>query len=323
MYDKPAIKEMVAAFDADDLVSFLKKIGIPTYVGSSGKIFPAKHIKPIDVLQQWLQYLRRKGATFQYETSMVDFDKEAVYLDYKGTVVKKNYSKLVMALGGASWSKTGSTGAWLNLFESKGISTLDFQASNAGVNITFSEVIKAMQGTPIKHLNCRLGAKVRYGEIVLTEYGFEGAPIFYLNGAFRNGATTLFIDTKPNFDILRIEQTLNQAKNPTEGLKQLKISKVLIAYIKEQVSKSDYLTPTLLATFVKKIPFQIESLRPIEEAISTVGGVCLENINSDLSLPKFENIYCCGEMLDWDAPTGGYLLQACFASGAWVGRHLK
>lgn len=323
MYDREEVREMVQDFGVNELVRFLAKIGIPTYIGSSGKIFPEPHIKPIDVLNAWLDYLKKLGATFHFERRMVDFDAATVHISSRGDMEVIRYDKLVLALGGASWSKTGATGAWSTLFREKGIDTLPFAASNAGFEIDLPETVRSFQGQPIKHIKCCLGAQEKYGEIVLTEYGFEGAPVFYLNGAFRKGNHQLLIDAKPGFEADKIIALLKQARNPTEGLKQLKIAKPLIAYIKYILTKEEFLDLDVLGHFLKQIPFEVKALRPVEEAISTVGGLPFEAVNYDLSLRQFPGIYCCGEMLDWDAPTGGYLLQACFASGAWVGKGIR
>jgi len=322
MYDREEIREMVQAFGVDDLVRFLSRIGIPTYIGSSGKIFPEPHIKPIDVLNAWLDYLKQSGATFHFDCRMADFDATTVKIMSGESIITIPYDKLVLALGGASWAKTGATGAWAALFREKGIDIIPFAASNAGFEIELPEAVTLFQGQPIKHIVCRLGDKEKYGEIVLTEYGFEGAPVFYLNGAFRKGAHQLLIDAKPGFEVGKIMAVLKQAKNTTEGLKQLKIAKPLIAYIKQVLKKEEFLDLPILGHFLKEIPFEVKALRPVEEAISTVGGLPFEEVNSNLSLKKYPNIHCCGEMLDWDAPTGGYLLQACFASGAWVGKNI-
>lgn len=323
MYDQAEIRKMVDAFDADELISFLDKIGIPTYTGSSGKIFPKPHIKPIDVLNAWLDLLRSKGAHFYFETELVDLDEQHIWLKHKEKVERISYYKLVLALGGASWSRTGSNGHWLSLFEAKGVKVKPFEASNAGFNIAWSEAMKAFQGMAIKHISCRLGSKEKYGEVVLTEYGLEGAPIFYLNGSYRSGYSTLYIDAKPGFEARKIIQVLKGARHNSEGLKLLKIAKPLLTHIKEHLSREAFLDPELLADHIKNIPFSIDGSRPVEEAISTVGGLDLDALREDLALKEFSNIYCCGEMLDWDAPTGGYLLQACFASGVWVGQHLQ
>lgn len=323
MYDREEIREMVRAFDVDDLVAFLDKIGIPTYVGSSGKVFPQVHIKPIDVLNAWLAYLKRLGATFLFGCQMVDFDAHMVTLLIEGKEETKAYDRLVLALGGASWSKTGATGRWLELFRGKGIEVVPFAASNAGFEIALPEAVRAFEGQPVKHIACYLGQKEKYGELVITEYGFEGAPVFYLNGAFRQGHKALLLDAKPGFSIEKITHILEQAKNPTEGLKQLKIAKAMVAYIKHKLKKEEFLDRHFLGQFIKRIPFTIEALRPVDEAISTVGGVPFSALNNDLSLKQFPAVYCCGEMMNWDAPTGGYLLQACFAGGAWVGRKMR
>lgn len=322
MYDRSEVRAMVDAFDAEDLVLFFKNIGISTYIGSSGKLFPEPQFKPIDVLNAWLNFLRSKGASFYFGTELVDFDEQFVWLKNKNEVVRLPFHKLVLGLGGASWPQTGSTGAWTRLFATKNIAVKPFKSSNAGFNIAWTGPVKAYQGIAIKHVSCRLGQRERYGEIVLTEYGLEGAPVFYLNGAYRSGYSTLYIDAKPGSDIQKIIQVLKRSKNNSEGLKVLKISKPLLAYIKGSLSRDAFVDPERLAHYIKNMSFSIDGLRPVNEAISTVGGLAFEALTEDLALKQFPNIYCCGEMLDWDAPTGGYLLQACFASGNWTGKHI-
>jgi uncharacterized flavoprotein (TIGR03862 family) len=323
MYDKEEIKQMVSAFDTAQLRDFLASINIPTYVGSSGKIFPEEHIKPITVLQKWLAYLHSLGAVFYYEHSMLDFAENTITFLHKGEETNLHFDRLILALGGASWAKTGSDGTWRTLFENKNIPVKPFQASNSGFNIRWTEALLAYQGTALKNIKFQLSNKSRMGESVVTRYGLEGAPIYFLNAAFRAGSTHLKIDTKPTLSEEQIVEKLLKAKNITAGLKQIKIAPFFIALLKEQLDKESYLDTKRLAHSIKNIELCIDSLRPIDEVISTVGGLSFEAVRFDLSLKKFQHIYCCGEMLDWDAPTGGYLLQACFASGYWVGQYIK
>lgn len=323
MYDRTEIREMVKSFDAADLQAFLHSINIPTYIGSSGKIFPEEHIKPITVLKNWLNYLTAKGATFHYEYRMQDFTEGTVTFDHMGKIEDHKFDRLILALGGGSWAKTGSDGSWQSLFSRKNIPVKPFRASNSGINIKWSNALQAFQGTALKNIKIYLGNNSRLGEAVVTKYGLEGAPIYYLNPQFRQGNNQLIIDAKPFLSEEEIVKKLVDAKNITAGLKQIKLAPFFITYLKENLDKASYLTVNKLAYHIKNIAFEIEGLRPIDEVISTVGGLDYKAVNTDLSLKNYKNVYCCGEMLDWDAPTGGYLLQACFASGHWVGKHLK
>ncbi len=322
MYNCEEVRQIVAAYDAGQLVAFLHGIGVPTYVGSSGKIFPEKGIKPIQVLQRWIDYLSSMGALFRYESELVDFRQREAHIMCKGKLIIEKFDYMVLALGGASWPQTGATGAWLRIFAQKGIPTQVFAASNAGMVVEWSEQMRQFAGFPLKNIHCTMGQSERYGELVITDYGLEGSPIYYLNHCFRAGEDVLYIDAKPAMDEATITAVLQAAKNISDGLKQLKIARPIITYIKEQLTKEDYTNGSGLAGYIKHVPFKIKALRPIEEAISTVGGLSFEAVSDDLSLLEYPRIYCCGEMLDWDAPTGGYLLQACFAMGAWVARHI-
>lgn len=319
-YSHSAIKECVQRFDNQQLVLFFEQIGIPTYVGSTGKIFPQKGIKPIEVLNAWITWLKSKGATFNFEHKCIDFTQDQVCFSTSQGNQWMDFDFLVMALGGGSWSKTGSDGSWVSLFEAKSIRVETLVPSNAGMNFQFKSDPSSFEGHVIKNVVARMGTQEKKGEITLTNYGFEGAPIYHLNRAFRNNPMDpLLIDFKPQWPLERVIKILASAPNPSQGLKNLKLSKAAIWLLKSELSKADYTDLNRLAAHVKSLPLQMHSLRSIDEAISTAGGIDWNELNSDFSLKKFPRVFACGEMLDWDAPTGGYLLQAAFATGHWVG----
>lgn len=319
-YSHDEIRNCVRRFDNAQLVEWLKKIGIETYKGSTGKIFPMKGTKPIQVLKAWLAWLERQGGVFNYEHRMTDFTSESLLIENAAGSQWLSFDLIVLALGGGSWSKTGSDAAWVKLFESKGIETVPLQASNAGMNYGFQSSPEKFAGTVIKNIALSHGNLSRKGEITITEYGFEGAPVYYLNGSFRkHPEEPVYIDFKPQWSEAQVLEIIRNAKNASEGLKQLKLSKAAIWLVKNALSKADFIQPELLASKIKHFSLHIQSLRPIEEAISTSGGVSWKAVNEDLSLKKFPHVRICGEMLDWDAPTGGYLLQACFATGFCAG----
>lgn len=319
-YSHSAIKECVQRFDNQQLVLFFEQIGIPTYVGSTGKIFPQKGIKPIEVLNAWITWLKSKGATFNFEHKCIDFTQDQVCFSTSQGNQWMDFDFLVMALGGGSWSKTGSDGSWVSLFEAKSIRVETLVPSNAGMNFQFKSDPSSFEGHVIKNVVARMGTQEKKGEITLTNYGFEGAPIYHLNRAFRNNPMDpLLIDFKPQWPLERVIKILASAPYPSQGLKNLKLSKAAIWLLKSELSKADYTDLNRLAAHVKSLPLQMHSLRSIDEAISTAGGIDWNELNSDFSLKKFPRVFACGEMLDWDAPTGGYLLQAAFATGHWVG----
>ena len=320
-FDEQQIKDSVSNFTNANFRAFLGKIGVETYAGSSGKVFPIKGIKPIMVLSKWLEYLEKFDVHFQYEHKLVDFSSEQLKMEYRDEQKTFSFSKIIFALGGASWSKTGSIGDWLNLFRQKNISCNSFQSSNSGVVFQSGFDLKPLEGQYIK--NCKIFSSTfeRLGDITITKTGLEGAPIYALNKEFRMG-TPVFIDFKPTIDFDKISKTIVQSKNNTEGLRKLKLSKTSIAFLKLVLDKEHFKNPEILAKSIKnlKIPFAI--FQPIDEVISTIGGVSFDSVLPTFELLNVSNVYCVGEMLDWDAPTGGYLIQACVSSGHSAGNSI-
>lgn len=321
-YDHPRIAEMVRYFDNEATRSWLATLGISTYVGSSGKIFPTKEIKPIMVLNAWLNKLQALGVEFFYGHRFIDFDEKEVTLEFQGQPLKRSYDKLILGLGGGSWAKTGSTAAWVPLFQEKGIEVLPLQSANSGFNSPIAR--KALEGQFLKNIVVHYGAAAKKGELVFTSYGIEGSPIYYMNRFVRKQGVPnqLFIDLKPELEESQIENILASSGKVTEHLKKkIRLQPPAITLLKG-LDKAIFLSSAQLAQHIKRFPIAIESFRPIDEVISTAGGVSFEALNSDLSLKAFPKVYCVGEMLDWEAPTGGYLLQACFSSGRWTADHL-
>ena len=323
-YDAKQIQNIIRQFTPNDLVQWLDEIQIPAYVGSSGKIFPKKGIKPIEVLNAWMNWLIGKGATFHFEQELIDFEDGKILLKSNLSEEWRTFDRIVFALGGASWKVTGSDASWVPLFQSKSIQTKELVSSNAGMNISFKNDLSEIEGSPIKNVLVSHGSLSKMGEITLTNYGLEGSPIYYLNPSYRNHQDLpLTIDFKPKTAASKLVDVLANAKNSSEGLKILKLSKGAIWMLKSELTKQEFTNPEMLASRIKAFQVPVASLRPIEEAISSAGGVCWTELNENLRLKVFPSIAICGEMLDWDAPTGGYLLQGCFASGFVVGKKLS
>ncbi|MDB0011392.1 NAD(P)/FAD-dependent oxidoreductase [Crocinitomicaceae bacterium] len=323
-YDKALIQQAVKEFDNNDWRVFLEKeIKVPTFIGSSGKIFPEKGIKPITVLYNWLNYLTHYGATFHYEHSLLDFDSSSITIKYQGETIKQEFDYVIIALGGGSWRTTGSTAEWVDLLKSKKIDCVPLVASNSGFEINGWEKFKEIEGQTIKNVVVSHGEETKEGDIVISSYGLEGTPIYYMNRSFRNNPKeALKIDLKPTKAIEEIKTVLATSKNFTEGLRRLKLSKGTIQFLKLFLSKEVFTSMEDLANSIKNLQITPQSLRPIDEVISTVGGVSMNEINSNFELKKIKDVYICGEMLDWDAPTGGYLIQACVASGNKVAQSI-
>lgn len=315
-YDQPSVKNALRSFTNNHFRDFLRKIKIESYVGSSGKIFPEKGIKPIEVLTNWKNYLYYLGAEFHQEHKLIDFNQKEVVIENKGKVNSITYDVLILALGGSSWSVTGSDGEWMNLFNKKGIKCVPFGASNSG--FVLKEYQAEFSGHTIK--NCKLfsSSDQKMGDVVLTDHGIEGAPIYAMNRSYRSGEN-IFIDFKPDLDEKEIEVRLTKAKNSTEGLKEIKLSKATIYLLQQALSKEEYIDRKNLMEKIKKFELQIDGLRPMDEVISTTGGVSIDALDENFQLITSPGIYCIGEMVDWDAPTGGYLIQACVSMGHVAG----
>lgn len=320
-YNRAQLRNAVGQFDNTATVRWLDEIGIPTYIGSSGKIFPEKGIKPIEVLNAWLQYLKAKGIQLLTEHRLLGWQDSNALIEHKGTVENRPFDYLVLAMGGASWKKTGSDGRWAEWLQKLGLQLLPFQASNAGMIVR--NWSPTGEGTILKNVQLNLGASSEFGEVLLTSYGIEGAPVYALSHEVRNGKNKLTIDLKPHNTVDEVQQRLSKQKgNRRQQLGQMKLPVAVIRLLRDQLTKEAYLSDEVVAQTIKELPLEIEGLRPVEEAISTVGGVDMLEIGGRFELKNHPRIYCIGEMLDWDAPTGGYLLQGCFASGFVAGREI-
>ena len=309
--------------------NWLEQIGVPTYIGSSKRVYPRQGIKPIEVMNSILKYLKEKGITIKYEHTFSDWAE-----NHKPIINKKSIQTdyTVFALGGASWKVTGSDGNWLDTFSKKGIKTKPFQTSNCGYQVAWkSRFIEKHEGTPLKNITISCNNKTQKGEAVITKFGLEGNSIYGLGPQIRDqllkhSKATVFIDFKPSLIAEKIHSkiTLSKHKNTTETLKkELKLSPPIIELLKISISKEAYLNAESLSKNIKKFPLEIVNAASVDEAISTVGGIDLKAVSENFELQKMSNQFCIGEMLDWDAPTGGYLLQACASIGVHLAKHLN
>jgi len=237
---------------------------------------------------------------------------------------------ILFALGGASWPKTGSTGNWLPYFKSLDIQTQAFQSSNCGINIDWPNSIRLSHaGKPLKNIRLSVNDYTIQGETLVTHYGLEGNAIYPLIPIIRNELNrgkevSVQIDFKPRNTISQLSQKLkNKVVTTKNYAKALNLNKTQLAILKAYADKESFQSPKIFVSQLKQLSIPIQSLRPLTEAISSVGGIDLTEINDDFSLKKNPSVFVIGEMLDWDAPTGGYLLQACFSMGWSVARFLN
>lgn len=323
------IDSQLRQYDNENLIKWLEAIGIPTFVGSSKRVFPIKGIKPIEVLQKILNRLTTNQVKWEGEQTWTGWSKNGRPLINDEKEVGADI--VIFCLGGASWKVTGSDGKWLPYFYKKKIEITPFQASNCAYEVAWPESFKEKyQGQPLKNISLRIDKKICKGELVVTAQGLEGNALYALSPELRRKTgrsrkAKVYIDLKPTLSIEVVKDKLEKSgKNTTETLKRdLKLSPVMVALVKLLISKEDFVIKPKLAKLIKNLPLELNRAGPIDEAISTVGGIDLSEIDNNLQLKKLPNHYCIGEMLDWDAPTGGYLLQACYSMAAALANHLN
>ncbi len=325
------LDEALKAFDSIALRQWLNDLGIPTFVGSSGRVFPKKGIKPIEVLNAIRQHLIDQGVHFRLEHEFIGFDdQQKPILRHQEHEFVPDANAYLFALGGASWSVTGSDGSWQKAFTDIGVPIVPFQSSNCGLNVHWPPQIKEYHlGKPLKNISVSVGAQMVKGEVLITAYGLEGNAIYPIVPKVRKylqseAASTIYLDLKPdNTREQLLKKLQGKPRSSATYARALNLDSVRMALLKNYTPKAVLENPQAFVEVVKSLPIPIDSLRPIEEAISTVGGIATNALQSDFSLKGFPSLFTIGEMVDWDTPTGGFLLQGCFAMGYWVGTRLN
>lgn len=323
------LKDALLDFDSAAVREWLLQMGIPTFVGSSGRVFPEKGLTPADVLKKLKDKLIQQGVAFHLKHAFTGFGEDNCLTFKSGrnkVVVQADY--FIFALGGASWPVTGSTGEWSKIFDKAGIHTLPFHASNCGIHITWPEnIIANHAGKPLKNIALTVNDVYAKGEALVTAYGLEGNAIYPLVPEVRaklsaNEPVEIMLDLKPfNTEEQLVQKVHGKTATKTKNYAEIfNIGSAELALIKAFTTKETFLSPELFAASLKQIKLPVESLRPVAEAISTVGGIDLNEMNPDFSFIKRPNCFAIGEMLDWDAPTGGFLLQGSFSMGHWVAK---
>ena len=317
-----------------DTIKWFEDIGIQTMIGSSKKIYPIKGIKPVKVLKTILSKLKEKQVNLHFGYKLIDLssDHHPIFnVDNKEQIIEADI--VVFAMGGASWKVTGSDGKWSQILKKHKIKTNKFEPSNCAFEINWEEdFIKIHQGKPVKNISTYYGDKLVKGEFVLTKFGIEGGAIYAMSAEMRNqlnatGKAKLYIDLKPELSEQEVLSRINSKQNSkslTKILKDsLKLSSIKLALLKYSTNKEEFININILAKKIKNLSLNIIGIATLDEAISTVGGVDLDEVDSNLKLKKLPNHYAIGEMLDWDAPTGGYLLQASLSMGNYLASHLN
>ena len=333
----PELAPIIEDFTPDDLRDWCARLGEGTFVGSSGRVFPDS-FKASPLLRAWLTRLEQLGVTLHNRHRWTGWDDSGALLFEAGggQDVSQRATATVLGLGGATWPRLGSTGAWKTALAERGVPLSPFAPSNCGFEVDWtSHLLQQAEGKPVKNVGFHFGKHSTRGEAVITRRGIEGGAVYALSAAIRDalaqegGAQTLRLDLLPQWTEAEIEARLSRATAKARRRDSLgnRLRKALnlhpvqrALFFEGQASGTGEMQPEDLASALKSVPLSI--LRPfgMERAISSDGGVAWEAVDSDLQIRTLPTVYAAGEMLDWEAPTGGYLLQACIATGRWAGK---
>ena len=321
------LTELLQDFDADALRAWIHALGIDTFVGTSGRVFPAD-MKAAPLLRAWLKRLRELGVQIHTRHRWLGWDAQGALLISSPTGEQTVHADAtLLALGGGSWARLGSDAAWVSLLQDRGVAITPLQASNCGFDVAaWSPFLRdKFAGAPLKNVSLNLPNQApRLGEFVLTASGIEGSLVYALSAGIRetinqHGSAIVHLDLLPQTPLSKLQTALNKARGSQSMAKHLHrqagIDGVKAALLRELASAECFNDPAQLAVAIKTLPITLRQPRPLDEAISTAGGVPFEQLDKNLMLKQLPNTFCAGEMLDWEAPTGGYLLTACFASG--------
>lgn len=316
----------VKQWDANWIQAWMKSLGIESYIGTSGRVFPIE-MKAAPLLRAWLKRLMDDGVKFHYRHQVLDLKDATLSIQnlVSDQILEEKFDAIVLACGAVSWSKLGSDGAWQKWLNTSEIEA--FQASNAGVEITWSKFMQPVFGEPLKRVEAWVNnGDKSSGDIVISHYGLESGLVYKQGRALREQvkrgeSMALTLDLLPDQSIEQLAKKLQPSKKQSlsniwrkAGLDTAKAN-----LVRELVAKNIWTDAYALAKQVKNLVIPLTGFRPIEEAISCAGGVKQEALTEHLQLKSNPALFLCGEMLDWDAPTGGYLLTACFATGRAAG----
>ncbi|MET3118835.1 putative flavoprotein (TIGR03862 family) [Undibacterium sp. GrIS 1.8] len=324
---------MLASFGAAELRAWAEALGVTTFVGSSGRVFPTD-MKAAPLLRAWLHRLRAAGVGFHMRHRWLGWDGAALRFSTPEGEQTIQADTVVLALGGGSWARLGSDGAWVAPLQQRGIDVAPLQPANCGFDVGWSEHFRqrfAGQAliTVVAHFIQDDGTPLaRQGQFVMTEGGVEGSLIYALSALLRKriasqGKAVMHLDLAPGKSAERIMQEVMHPRGSRSLSSHLQskvgLDPLKIGLLRECLTAEQFQQPASLAAAIKALPLTLHAARPIDEAISSAGGVMFDALNDKLMLQNLPGVFCAGEMLDWEAPTGGYLLTACFASGRQAG----
>ena len=317
----PQLISALKNFTPNDVQTWATSLGINLFTGSTGRVFPT-HMKASPLLRTWLSQLDKRGVTRRHKMTAISLNNMSLLFDTEKGQEQISAKAILFAMGGASWRRLGSDARWLNWLTN--VENEKFSASNVGLKINWSNHIDKYFGEPVKAVSLRSGRVQSQGEIVITQSGIEGGGIYSLSQAIRKGEE-VFLDLLPNWNekqlIDALKKPIRKASWSNYLRKVLNLNNVKQALLRE--FSSDCFSKKQLSVDLKLLRIRHEGLDSIDKAISTAGGVRFDQLDHNLMISKRPGIFFAGEMLNWDAPTGGYLITAALATGLWSAKGIE
>jgi hypothetical protein len=327
----PWLESAISAFPPSALREWSEALGQPTFVGSSGRVFP-ESFKASPLLRAWLRRLDSQGVRFAFRHRWIGWDGGG-HLRFQTPAGERSVEAraTVLALGGVSWPRLGSDGTWADVLAARGVAIAPLRPANCGFTVAWSDIFRdRFEGQPLKGVEFKFGSQTIRGEAIITRSGIEGGAIYALSAELReailkSGEPILHVALRPDLqpDELTARLSASRGKQSFSNFlrKAASLTPVAIGLLQEAVGgKLAALSPDALACLIGEVPIKLTGIASIARAISTAGGIALDELDENYMLPKLPGVFAAGEMLDWEAPTGGYLLQASFATGAAAGR---
>ena len=317
----PQLISALKNFTPNDVQTWATSLGINLFTGSTGRVFPT-HMKASPLLRTWLSQLDKRGVTRRHKMTAISLNNMSLLFNTEKGQEQISAKAILFAMGGASWRRLGSDARWLNWLTN--VENEKFSASNVGLKINWSNHIDKYFGEPVKAVSLRSGRVQSQGEIVITQSGIEGGGIYSLSQAIRKGEE-VFLDLLPNWNekqlIDALKKPIRKASWSNYLRKVLNLNNVKQALLRE--FSSDCFSKKQLSVDLKLLRIKHEGLDSIDKAISTAGGVRFDQLDHNLMISKRPGIFFAGEMLNWDAPTGGYLITAALATGLWSAKGIE
>ena len=328
----PRLKPALDAFTPSEIRPWAEGLGFESFVGSSGKVYPLDK-KAAPLLRAWIQRLKAKGTRFAMRHKLIEWQDESWLFQTPEGTKEYHFDGVILAFGGASWPQLGSTGEWVEMLQKKGLQITPLKPANMGFDVSYSKIFTdKFAGTPLKNITLSfrdIQGKIhsQLGELLISENGVEGSLVYTYSKYLRelieqNSPVVISLDLFPHRSEAKLLKELSSKKakqSLSVAWKRMGLSGVKASLLREVLTKEELQESEKVAKTLKNFPLKLNSPRPLVEAISTAGGLAFENCDSDLMLKKYKGIFCVGEMLDWEAPTGGYLLTGVMAQGKQAG----